>query len=202
MFYSHPEAISWCSDIFIASFCGRIPELSGTAHRSVYYRMPDLQPQPGSTSLPALVPHGDLNPALLAQLLSAPAQTSPSVPCEQWARLWCLELVCAGAATGAEPGSLGRVPLVALNPAVRPGGVSRSLLLLGGAAIKFRILCPVSRRKYPYDLEKCKWKVTESAAIDTEAEALLPTASLGLQEGECPLQVRCSAQANVALQSW
>ena len=51
-------------------------------------------------------------------------------------------------------------------------------------------------------LKKYKWKVTESAAIDTEAEALLPTASLGLQEGECPLQVRCSAQANVALQSW
>lgn len=51
MFYSQPEAITWYSDIFIAPFSERTQELSGTAHRLVYYGMPDWQPWTRSASL-------------------------------------------------------------------------------------------------------------------------------------------------------
>lgn len=87
MFYSHPEAISRCSDIFIASFCARTLELSGTAHGLVYYRLPNQQPRTQSTSLLASLARRDLTPALLAQLLSVPAQTSQSVPCRLQAQV-------------------------------------------------------------------------------------------------------------------
>ena len=176
MFYSHPEAISWCSDIFIASFCGRIPELSGTAHRLVYYRMPPRQPQPGNTSLLDPFPHGDLHPSLPAQLLSAPAQNFQSVPCRQRARLRCLDLIGTGAAPGAEPGDLVTVPVVALNPVDSPWWQQLVLVTPGGSLPSSSgLFAPFKVGEgTPMTLQKCTWKVTESAATDTEAQCPVP----------------------------
>lgn len=174
MFYSHPEAISWCSDVFIASFCGRILELSGTAHRSVYYRTPDRQPQPGNTSLLDPFPHRDLNPSLPAQLLSAAAQTSQSVPSRQplgsgawsWSVLGC---------------NWGRARRLG-NSAV--GGFESHRFTLEAAAgpcyswgalpWSSALFALLIGEGIPMTLKRCKWKFTESAAIDTKARCPAP----------------------------